>query len=136
MRLGENPDSMPSDANHKSDITSNAKTVAIEISISPELADKVADTDTVFIFARATQGLKVPLAATKISASSLPTTITLDDSTSMGGDVTLSSVQEVEIIAVLSKNGSVKPQSGDLKGTIKAIKVGGNAALTLDTLVQ
>ena len=89
-----------------------------------------------FIFARATQGPKVPLAATKISASSLPVTVTLDDSTSMGGDVKLSSVGEVEIIAVLSKNGSVKPQSGDLKGNIKAVKVGGNATLTLDILVQ
>jgi cytochrome c-type biogenesis protein CcmH len=124
------------DSTQKPVVTSNAKTVAIEVSIAPELADKVADSDTVFIFARATQGPKVPLAATKISASSLPATITLDDSTSMGGDVTLSSVQEVEIIAVLSKNGSVKPQPGDLKGTIKAIKVGDNAALTLDTLVQ
>jgi cytochrome c-type biogenesis protein CcmH len=135
MRLGEDTSTMPNDTVQKA-VTSNSKTVAIEISISPELADKVADTDTVFIFARATQGPKVPLAATKISASSLPATITLDDTTSMGGDVTLSSVQEVEIIAVLSKNGSVKPQSGDLKGTIKAIKVGENAALTLDTLVQ
>jgi len=135
MRLGEDTSAMPNDTNHKA-VTSNAKTVAIEISIAPELADKVADTDTIFIFARSTQGPKIPLAATKISARSLPTTITLDDSTSMGGDVTLSSVQEVEIIAILSKNNSVKPQSGDVKGTIKAIKVGDNAALTLDTLVQ
>ncbi|QDE29621.1 c-type cytochrome biogenesis protein CcmI [Shewanella polaris] len=136
MRLGEDSSAMPNDANHKSVIANNEKTVAIEISISPDLADKVADTDTVFIFARSTQGPKVPLAATKISASSLPMTITLDDSTSMGGDVTLSSAQEVEVIAVLSKNGSVKPQSGDLKGMVKAVKVGGNAALILDTLVQ
>ncbi|MGX9463172.1 c-type cytochrome biogenesis protein CcmI [Shewanella sp. A14] len=136
MRLGETPDSMPNDENHKSAMTNNAKTVGIEVSISPELADLVSDTDTIFIFARATQGPKVPLAATKISASSLPTTITLDDSTSMGGDVRLSSVQEVEIIAVLSKNGSVKPKSGDLKGMIKAVKVGDKATLTLDTLVQ
>jgi cytochrome c-type biogenesis protein CcmH len=136
MRLNEGSAMPNDDSTQKPVVTSNAKTVAIEVSIAPELADKVADSDTVFIFARATQGPKVPLAATKISASSLPATITLDDSTSMGGDVTLSSVQEVEIIAVLSKNGSVKPQPGDLKGTIKAIKVGDNAALTLDTLVQ
>tara|TARA_R110002051_G_scaffold325319_2_gene427066 strand:+ start:2682 stop:4052 length:1371 start_codon:yes stop_codon:yes gene_type:complete len=136
MRLNEASGAMSGDATPKSAVTSNAKTVEIEVTIAPELADKVSDSDTVFIFARATQGPKVPLAATKISASNLPVTITLDDSTSMGGDVKLSSVQEVEIIAVLSKNGSVKPQSGDLKGTIKTIKVGDNATLTLDTLVQ
>jgi len=136
MRLNEASGAMSGDATPKSAVTSNAKTVEIEVTIAPELADKVSDSDTVFIFARATQGPKVPLAATKISASNLPVTITLDDSTSMGGDVKLSSVQEVEIIAVLSKNGSVKPQSGDLKGTIKTLKVGDNATLTLDTLVQ
>ena len=136
MRIQTETGAMPKDANHNPMATANAKSVDIAISISPELADKVADTDMVFIFARATQGPKLPLAATKISASSLPVTITLDDSTSMGGDVKLSTAAEVEIIAVLSKNGSVTPQPGDLKGTIKSIKVGDNASLTLDTLVQ
>lgn len=138
MRMGDSSDTMPNDANHKSmaTATTNANTLAIQVTISNELADKVSDTDVVFIFARATQGPKVPLAATKISAANLPATITLDDSTSMGGDMKLSSVKEVEVIAVLSKNGSVKPQTGDLKGSIEAIAVGGNATLTLDTLVQ
>ncbi|GGQ34123.1 c-type cytochrome biogenesis protein CcmI [Shewanella litoralis] len=137
MRMGETADAtMPDDANHSAVKAINTKTLAIEVVISSELADKVSDTDTVFIFARATQGPKVPLAAMKVSAANLPTTITLDDSTSMGGDLTLSSAKEVEVIAVLSKNGSVKPQTGDLKGTIDAIAVGGSATLTLDTLVQ
>jgi len=112
------------------------KTVNVAVSIAPELADKVGPTDQVFIFARATQGPKVPLAATKISASDLPLTITLDDSTSMGGDVKLSGATEVEIIAVLSKNGSVKPQAGDIKGIVEAVKVGGETTLSLNTLVQ
>ncbi len=136
MRMGDSTNIMPNDANHKSIAPANANTLAIEVTISDALADKVSDTDVVFIFARATQGPKVPLAATKISAANLPATITLDDSTSMGGDIKLSSVKEVEVIAVLSKNGSVKPQTGDLKGSIDAIAVGANAKLTLDTLVQ
>jgi cytochrome c-type biogenesis protein CcmH len=110
--------------------------VNVVVQISPELADKVASTDEVFIFARATTGPKIPLAATKISASALPLTVTLDDSTSMGSDVTLSTANEVEIIAVLSKHGSVKPQSGDIKGIVDAVKVGQQATLTLNTLVQ
>jgi cytochrome c-type biogenesis protein CcmH len=136
MRMGETADTMPNDTDHNGVAAVNAKTLAIEVTISEELADKVSATDTIFIFARATQGPKVPLAAMKISAANLPTTITLDDSTSMSGDLTLSSAKEVEVIAVLSKNGSVKPQAGDLKGTIDTIAVGGSATLTLDTLVQ
>ncbi|WP_350562978.1 hypothetical protein, partial [Psychrobacter sp. CAL346-MNA-CIBAN-0220] len=60
MRLNEGSAMPNGDSTQKPVVTSNAKTVAIEVSIAPELADKVADSDTVFIFARATQGPKVP----------------------------------------------------------------------------
>ncbi|MEZ9237922.1 c-type cytochrome biogenesis protein CcmI [Shewanella sp. 10N.286.52.A9] len=137
MRISAETGVMPNDSNHNpmSQGTS-AKTVDVEIVISPELADKVSSTDMVFIFARSTQGPKVPLAATKISANSLPTTVTLDDTTSMGGDVKLSNAENVEIIAVLSKHGSVKAQTGDLKGVVASVEVGKEATLTLDTVVQ
>ncbi|GIU02629.1 c-type cytochrome biogenesis protein CcmI [Shewanella sp. KT0246] len=137
MRIQAETGEMPNDSNHNPMTqATTAKTVDVEIAISPELADKVSSTDMVFIFARSTQGPKVPLAATKISANSLPVTVTLDDSTSMGGDVKLSSAENVEIIAVLSKHGSVKAQAGDLKGVVASVAVGEEAKLTLDTVVQ
>lgn len=89
-----------------------------------------------FIFARNTQGPKVPLAATKVSAKSLPVSITLDDSTGMGGDIKLSDAKQVEVIAVLSKHGSVKAQPGDLQGRLETMDVGSTAKLVIDTLVQ
>ncbi|MCG9732128.1 c-type cytochrome biogenesis protein CcmI [Shewanella sp. Isolate13] len=128
---------MPNDEAHKSvkpDAT--AKTVTVEVSISPELQAKVASTDMLFIFARSTEGPKVPLAATKISAESLPATITLDDSTGMGGNTKLSDAKAVEIIAVLSKHGSVRAQTGDIQGKLAMIKVGDTGQLVLDTQVQ
>ncbi|MEZ9142254.1 MULTISPECIES: c-type cytochrome biogenesis protein CcmI [unclassified Shewanella] len=138
MRIQAETGEMPNDSNHNpmTQAAPTAKTVDVEIAISPELADQVSSTDMVFIFARSTQGPKVPLAATKISANSLPVTVTLDDSTSMGGDVKLSSAQNVEIIAVLSKHGSVKAQTGDLKGVVASVAVGEEAKLMLDTVVQ
>ncbi|NKF51967.1 c-type cytochrome biogenesis protein CcmI [Shewanella sp. WXL01] len=141
MSMQSDVGAMPNDDAHnplknKQAQASGNKTVDVNIEVSAELADKVDSTDMIFVFARATSGPKVPLAATKISANSLPATITLDDSTSMGGDVKLSGAREVEIIAVLSKHGSVKPQAGDLQGKIDAVAVGGTTTLTLDTLVQ
>ncbi|WP_153916428.1 c-type cytochrome biogenesis protein CcmI [Shewanella sp. TC10] len=137
MRIQAETGEMPNDSNHNPMAqATTAKTVDVEIAISPELADKVSSTDMVFIFARSTQGPKVPLAATKISANSLPVTVTLDDSTSMGGDVKLSNAENVEIIAVLSKHGSVKAQAGDLKGVVVSVAVGDEAKLMLDTVVQ
>ncbi|GIU20376.1 c-type cytochrome biogenesis protein CcmI [Shewanella sp. MBTL60-112-B2] len=137
MRLGSDG-AIPNDEAHKgvqADATT-AKTVTVEVSISPELQAKVASTDMLFIFARSTEGPKVPLAATKISAESLPATITLDDSTGMGGNTKLSDAKAVEIIAVLSKHGSVRAQSGDIQGTLAMIKVGETGQLVLDTQVQ
>jgi cytochrome c-type biogenesis protein CcmH len=143
MSMQSDTGAMPNDDAHnpvknttKEAGTTIAKTVSVMVEVAPELASKVGPNDQVFIFARATQGPKVPLAATKVNASDLPLTITLDDSTSMGGDVKLSGASEVEIIAVLSKHGSVKPQAGDMKGIVDAVKVGGKTTLVLDTIVQ
>ncbi|PMG27469.1 c-type cytochrome biogenesis protein CcmI [Shewanella sp. 10N.286.52.C2] len=140
MRIQAETGVMPNDRTHNPMAAATAeagvKTVDVAISIAPELADQVSSSDMVFIFARSTQGPKVPLAATKISANSLPVTVTLDDTTSMGGDVKLSSAANVEIIAVLSKHGSVKAQPGDLKGIVASVAVGKEAKLLLDTVVQ
>ena len=128
---------MPNDDAHKSvKPKATAQTVTIEVSISPELQAQVSSTDMLFIFARSTEGPKVPLAATKVSADSLPASITLDDSTNMGGNVKLSDAKAVEVIAVLSKHGSVKPQAGDIQGKLAMIKVGDTGQLVLDTQVQ
>ncbi|QYJ75658.1 c-type cytochrome biogenesis protein CcmI [Shewanella sp. FJAT-52076] len=136
MKMAAETGEMPQDSVHQP-VAKAVQTVTVQISVSPELAANVSDSDMLFIFARATEGPKVPLAATKISAKALPATITLDDSTNMGGDVKLSSARQVEIIAVLSKHGSVKPQSGDLKGSLNEVAVGGESVnLVLDTLVQ
>lgn len=135
LRIQAETSGMPNDDVHKqAKVTS--KSVSIAISISPELAAKAGPDDTIFVFARATEGPKVPLAATKVSAKSLPVTVTLDDSTGMGGDVKLSQTASVEVIAVLSKHGNIKPQAGDIQGKISKVNVGETANLVLDTQVQ
>lgn len=143
MSMQSDMGAMPNDDTHNpiKNATTTAdtaimKTVSVKVEVAPELVSKVGPNDQVFIFARATQGPKVPLAATKVNASDLPLTIILDDSTSMGGDVKLSGATEVEIIAILSKHGSVKPQAGDMKGIVDAVVVGGETTLILDTIVQ
>ena len=135
MRMAAESGEMPNDANHAA-VGAEQKTVTVEISIAPELQDKVASTDMLFVFARNTEGEKVPLAATKISAKALPAKVVLDNSTSMGGSLKLSDAKNVEIIAVLSKHGSVRPKAGDMKGKLASVPVGDTTALVVDTLVQ
>jgi len=136
LRMQSETAGMPNDDAHKQVKASATKSVNVTISISAELAAKASPEDTIFIFARATEGPKVPLAATKVSAKSFPVTVTLDDSSGMGGDKKLSDATNVEVIAVLSKHGNIKPQAGDLQGKISTVAVGDTANLVLDTQVQ
>ena len=103
------------------------------VSLSPELKSKVAPDDTVFIFARAAQGPRMPLAILKRKASELPITFTLNDSTAMADELKLSKFELVIVGARVSKSGNALPQSGDLVGQSAPVKAGGGKlALTID----
>ena len=114
-----------------------AGAVKLRVELAPSLADKVSPDDTVFIFARASQDARMPLAVVRQRAGDLPVTVTLDDSQSvMGGPKKLSDYKEVVVVARVSKSGSATPQSGDLEGSIQA-NVGGKSvvALSIDKVV-
>jgi cytochrome c-type biogenesis protein CcmH len=87
-----------------------------EVALSPELAARVAAGDTVFIFARAAQGPRLPLAIAKQAAGTWPLRFTLDDSMSMAPNMNLSAFGRVVVGARVSKSGNATPQSGDLFG--------------------
>ena len=57
--------------------------VAGRVELDPKLAASVAPDDTVFIFARAADGPRMPLAAMKVRGADLPTSFALDDSMAM-----------------------------------------------------
>jgi cytochrome c-type biogenesis protein CcmH len=70
----------------------------------------------VFIFARAADGPKVPLAVTRKAAGELPAKFTLDDSMAMAPNMKLSSFPRVIVGARVSRSGNATPQPGDLQG--------------------
>jgi cytochrome c-type biogenesis protein CcmH len=86
------------------------------VRLAPEIAAKVAPTDTVFIYARAPEGPRMPLAIVRKQARDLPIQFTLDDTNAMAADMTLSKQQQVVITARVSKSSSATPQPGDLEG--------------------
>ncbi|MGB4115564.1 MAG: c-type cytochrome biogenesis protein CcmI [Polaromonas sp.] len=105
------------------------------VSLSPALKSKVAPDDTVFIFARAAQGPRMPLAILKRKASELPITFTLDDSTAMADELKLSRFELVVVGARVSKSGNALPQSGDLVGQSSPVKAGsGKLTLVIDAV--
>ena len=105
------------------------------VSLLPALTAKVAPDDTVFIFARAAQGPRMPLAILKRKASELPITFTLDDSTAMADELKLSRFDLVVVGARVSKSGNALPQSGDLVGQSTPVKAGdGKLTLVIDNV--
>ena len=98
--------------------------VAGAVELDPALRSKVADTDTVFIFARAAQGPRFPLAVLRKQVKDLPTSFVLDDSMSMMADAKLSNFPMVVVGARISKSGSATPSAGDLEGLTEPVRVG------------
>ena len=93
----------------------------VHVALAPELAAAAAAEDTVFIFARATQGSRMPLAIVRKQVKDLPVTVTLDDSLAMSPQMVLSKFAQVTVSARISKTGNAMPQSGDLQGSVSPV---------------
>ena len=94
------------------------------VTVAPSLAGKGSATDTLFVFARESNGPPMPVAIMRATKKDLPFTFRLDDSTSMMPSRKLSDVGMVVIVARLSKSGQAMPQSGDLEGMSQPVKPG------------
>ena len=108
------------------------KTITVSISIDPQLTAGAAPEDTVFIFARAVSGPRMPLAIVRKQVSDLPVTIILDDSTAMAPAMKLSNFDKVVVGARVSKSGMAMPQSGDLQGLVTPVVPGSGQAVELN----
>jgi cytochrome c-type biogenesis protein CcmH len=99
----------------------NGATLSVHVALAPEMTAAAAAEDTVFIYARATQGPRMPLAIVRKQVKDLPVTVTLDDSQAMMPAMKLSNFEQVLVGARISKSGNAMPQSGDLQGSISPV---------------
>ena len=110
-------------------------TVRGRLTLSPALAAQARPTDTVFIFARAAEGPRMPLAIMKKQVSDLPLGFVLDDSTAMSAATTLSRFDTVIVGARISRSGQATPTPGDLIGQSAPLRVGSGAVeLVIDSV--
>jgi cytochrome c-type biogenesis protein CcmH len=94
------------------------------VSIAPALLARVQPGDTLFIFARAAQGPRMPLAILRLPAGNWPASFQLDDSLAMSPELKLSGFDQVVVQARVSRSGQALPQTGDLIGQTTALKPG------------
>lgn len=109
--------------------------VKVVVSLSPAVAARAAPDDTVFIFARPSEGPKMPLAVVRKLVRELPATVTLDDSMAMSPAMTLSSFPKVVVGARVSKSASATPESGDLEGLSPTVDVGADVKVVIDRVL-
>jgi cytochrome c-type biogenesis protein CcmH len=107
------------------------------VKLAPELASRVAPTDTLFVYARAAEGPPMPLAILRKQAGELPLKFSLDDSMAMSPAMKLSAFARVVVTARISKSGSATPQPGDLQGATAPIaNSSGAVSITIDKVVR
>ena len=96
------------------------------VTLSQQLKAAVADTDVVFIYAKAAQGPQFPLAVLRKQVKDLPVSFVLDDSMGVVPNVKLSDYPQLKVGARISKSGNATPAAGDLEGVIEAVALGSN----------
>lgn len=127
--LGEKVEAPPSVA--KSATNSTAAIIHGYVQLDAKLKSRTSPNDTVFVFARATNGPRMPLAIVRKQVKDLPFEFTLDDSMAMNPSFKLSSFPSVVVGARISKSGQAMPQSGDLEGHVPGKQVDENGKVNV-----
>ncbi len=83
----------------------------VRVAVAPTVT--ASSNDTVFVYARAWQGAKLPLAIARLKVSDLPASVTLDEGMAMAPGMSITSVAELEVVARISKSGDPVAKSGD-----------------------
>lgn len=94
------------------------------VTLAEGLMGQVSPSDTLFVLARAAQGPRMPLAVMRKQVKDLPLQFTLDESTAMSSEMTISRFDQVVVVARISKSGNATPQAGDLQGISKPVAPG------------
>ena len=113
-------------------------TLSVQVSLSPKLQKATAVEDTVFIYAQALSGPKMPLAIVRKHVSDLPLTVSLNDSMAMMPNMKLSNFASVKLMARISKSGNAMTQPNDLIGIIEQVDLTDKSIhkIIINTLVK
>ncbi|BCJ05981.1 c-type cytochrome biogenesis protein CcmI [Pseudomonas sp. RtIB026] len=105
----------------------------VRVELAAALKDKVRPDDTVFIFARASNGPPMPLAAKRVTVAQLPIEVELSDADAMMPQMKLSDFAEVQLVARVSRAG--QPTHGEWKGQSAPLATGtrGIQHVTIDS---
>jgi len=111
--------------------------LSVTVNVSDDVRNKFNANDVIFVYAKAKQGPRMPLAAQRMTLAELPATVLLDDNMAMVEGMNLSAFEQLVISARVSKSGSAIAQSGDYIGStdFKNQKTQASINIVIDTAV-
>lgn len=92
----------------------NGRQIGIHVSLADGV--KAQPDQVVFVYARAYQGAKMPLAIDRVKVSDLPRVVLLNESMAMTPAMSLGTVDKVEVVARISNDGTAASKPGDWEG--------------------
>jgi len=121
--------------------TTDSKTagIIVNINIPDAVRSKLNGNENIFIFAKAVDGVKFPLAVVKTSVSELTEAVLLSDANAMRPDVALSKFDNVRVTVRISLSGDVVAKTGDIQGhsdIIRAPYDGKTITLVVDEYIK
>lgn len=90
--------------------------VKVNVTLDESLKSQVQPDEIIYVFAKASEGMPMPVAVKRISVADLPVTVELDDSMAMLKGNNLSSQAKIIVGARVSRDGAPMAQPGDLQG--------------------
>ncbi len=105
--------------------------LTVSVALTEELRAQLDAGDTLFVFARADDGMPMPVAVSRLAARELPLTVVLNDEMAMMPSRRLSAFEQVSVAARVSKTGNAIAQSGDLTSDSQIVKVGNGTEINL-----
>lgn len=120
------------------DVAASGANVQVKVDVSSEVRSRFNPGDTVFVYAKAAAGPKMPLAAQRLTLAQLPATVTLDDSMAMMEGMNMSAFGSVVISARVTTTGSAIAKAGDYIGQFNVEDVSKTELVNIqiDTLVK
>lgn len=102
----------------KSEVAAEGPAIRVQVALGDGVEAK-PDTP-VFIYARGADS-PMPLAIVRLSAAQLPTEVVLDESRAMMPNLSIATVDKVQLVARLALRGDARPAPGDWQGGIESL---------------
>lgn len=104
--------------------------------MSGKVAAQAQPDDLLFVFARAGEGSRMPLAVVRAKVTDLPLSFAFDDAMALPGGQKISDLPAITIEARVAKSGQAQSASGDLFGSVSGVKPGSQGIKVVIDQVQ